>query len=232
MSQQSAFDRQHIEESSVPQAPGLLEQFNLPPAAISFIRKNQKLIWIVTGSIAAVVIAVALYNQYTDYQEEKALSALTVAMQLEGEAKVESLAQVADEFGSTSSGMWSRIEIAHIAAKDGDLQKAIQGFTGIENDLSADDPLMPLALYALGVLFEKNNEPDKAIDAFTTLSEFKGFEANSFKAIGRLYEVQGQKAKALNMYKKSIEPVPGEEASPQANPDKEIIQAKINALQN
>lgn len=232
MSQQNPFDRQHVEESAVAQPPGLLEQFNLPPAVIAYLRKNQRTIWIVVGCIVLIVVAAALYNQYTDYREEKAASALTLAMQEEGEQKAESLAKVVEEFGSTSSGKWSRIELAHIAAQKGDLEKAIQEFNSVKNEVSSKDPLKPLVLNALGINYERNKEPEKALASFEELSGYKGFEVSSYKAMGRIFELQGQKEKALQMYKKSLEPVNGEDLSPGITPDREIIQAKINSLQN
>lgn len=232
MSQQNPFDRQHIKESAVAQEPGLLEQFNLPPEVIAFLRKNQQTIWIIIGFIALVIVAGALYSQYTDYRADKAANALAVAMQEEGEQKSKSLVQVVDEYGSTSSGMWARIELAHIAAREGDLAKAIDEFNDVKTEISEKDPLMPLVLYALGVYYEKNNELGKAVDAFQELSRFKGFEASSYEAMGRLYELQGENAKALDMYKKSLEPSADGIPSPAANSGNEIIQAKINSLQD
>lgn len=231
MSERSAFDRQNIEESAVTPEPGLLEQFNLPPDVVTFLRKNQRIIWFIVGSIFLTIVAVALYNQYTEHKEEKAASALATAMQEEGDKKSESLAKVVAEYGSTSSGMWGRIELAHIAAKEGDLAKAIQEFNWMKSEVSKDDPLMPLVLYALGVYHEKNNEPDKAVNAFNELSIFKGFEASSYEAMGRIHEMQGDKAKALDMYRKSLEPGMEGESTLAANPNREIIQAKINSLE-
>lgn len=233
MSEQSAFNRQNIEESTVPSSPGLLEQFNLPPEVIAFIRKNQRTIWIITGCIAFVVVAVALLNQYHDYREDKAATALAVALEKEGSEKADALAKVVADFGSTPSGMWGRVELAHIVAEDGDIAKAIAEFEGIKTDISSTDPLMPLVVYALGILYEKNNELDKAIDMYNALKGYKGFELSSYEAMGRLYESQGQQAKALDMYRKSIEPGPeGAAAASRGNPDQDTIQAKINALQN
>lgn len=232
MSQRSAFDKKHIEDTAVTQEPGLLEQFNLPPDVIAFLRKNQRTIWIVISGIALVIVSAALFNQYKDYREEKAAVALTLAMQQEGEGKAGALAQVVEEFGSTSSGMWGRIELAHIAAKEGDLKKAIQEFNGVKNEVSRKDPLMPLVLYALGVFYEKNNELGKSEEAFNELSTFKGFEASSYEAMGRIYEAQGKNAKAVEMYKRSLGPGLEGESPSVTNPDSEIIQAKINSLQD
>ena len=122
MNQQSAFDRNNIEETAVPETEGLLEQFNLPPAAISFIRKNQRAIWVVVFCVALAVVVVSLYSQYKSYREDKASSALTFALQAEGEEKKKQLGQVVDEYGSTSAGLWGKIELAHLTAAEGIMQ--------------------------------------------------------------------------------------------------------------
>jgi len=232
MNQHSAFDRQHIEESSVIKPPGVLDQLNLPPAVISFLRKNQRTIWIVAGCIAFIVVAVTSYNHYREYREEKAAIALTDALQQEGDKKPELLAQVVDEYGSTSSGLWARVELAHLEVEKGELDNAIKQFNEVKNDVSAKNPATPLILYALGALYENKGELDKAVDSYTQLSAFKGFEASSYEAAGRIYEEKGQKAKALEMYKKAL----GSDTEPGSlkpgDPARETIQARINYLQD
>ena len=232
MNQQSAFDRQNIEESAVIKPPGLLEQLNLPPAVITFMRKNQRTLWIVTGCIALVVVAVAIYDQYTTSREEKAATAFSVAMKSEGAEKQELLTQVVDEYGSTPAGLWGRIELAHLDVENGEPAKAIQAFIAVKDEVSSKDPVMPLILFALGSLYEKNNELDKAVDSFNQLSAYKGFEASSFEAMGRLYELQGQKEKAVDMYKKALVTDSEKEQLQSGNPNRETIQARINSLQN
>ncbi len=232
MSQQSAFDRQNIEESAVIQPPGLLEQLNLPPAMIAFIRKNQRILWIITACVSVVVVTTALYKQYSDHREERAASVLTAALQEEGSSKQEMLAGVVDEYGSTSSGLWARIELAHLSVEDGDLDKAIQEYIGVQNEVSDTNPVRPLILYALGALHEKNNELDKAIASFEELKTYKGFEESTYEDLGRIYEQKGDKAKAVEMYKKAL----GDESEANplqpGNPARETIQARINYLQD
>lgn len=232
MSKESAFDRQNIEESAVIKPPGLLEQLNLPPAVITYLRKNQRMLWIVTGCVALAIVTVALYNEYSDSREQKAASALTIVLQKEGTEKQELLAQVVDEYASTSSGLWGRIELAHIAVEQGEIVKAIQDFNAVKNEVSAKNPVKPLVLYALGALYEKNNELDKAVDSYTELSTYKAFELGSYEALGRLYEEQGQKEKAVEVYKKALGTNSEVDPSQPANPNRETIQARINFLQN
>lgn len=231
MSQQSAFDRQNIEESAVIQPPGLLEQLNLPPAVVTFLRKNQRAVWIAAGCIALLAVSISVYKEYKERRDEKAATAFTLAMQSDGAEKKELLAQVVDEYGSTPSGLWGRIELAHLDVENGELVKAIQAFNDVKDDVKPQNPVMPLVLFALGSLYEKNNELDKAVDSFNQLSTYKGFEASSYEGMGRLYELQGQKVKAVEMYTKALAKDPEADPLQPGNPNQETIQARINSLQ-
>ncbi len=232
MSQQSAFDRQNIEEAAVIQPPGLLDQLNLPPAMITFIRKNQRTIWIIVACVTLAVVTTALYKQYSDHREDKAATALTEALQGEGSRKQELLMQVVDEYGSSSSGLWARLELAYMSVENGELDKAIQEYSDVKVGLSEKNPVMPLILYALGALYEKNNELDNAIASFEQLNTYKGFEDSSYEALGRIYEQKGDKVKAVDMYKKALGD--GSETNPlqPGNSEQETIQARINYLQD
>ena len=234
MSQQSAFDRELVEETAAAETTGLLEQLNLPPAAITFIRKNQKAIWAVTICIVLVVVSVSLYGSYRIYQEDKASSALTLAMKAEGEQKKEQLQKVVEDFGATTAALWSRVELAHIAAANGDFTEAVQGLLEVKKDVSLKNPINSLLLYNLAVLYEKNGELTQALATYTELSTFKGFEKGAYEAMGRLYELQGNKEKALEMYKKYMDS--GEEdklTNPLAvDPDRQMIEARIITLEN
>lgn len=42
MSEQSAFNQKHVESQAYSETSGLLEQMNLPPGAIRFIRKTKR----------------------------------------------------------------------------------------------------------------------------------------------------------------------------------------------
>lgn len=231
MNPQSPFDLKHIKESAVPREQGLLEHLNLPPAAISFIRKNQRTIWIVVIGIALLVTAASLYSSYRSYREDQAASALAGAMQAETEEKKKLLAEVVDEYGSTAAGMWGRIELAHMAAEEGDLAGAIAGLTEVRNSVSRKNPVMPLLTYNLGLLHEKNENPDQARSFYNELLAFPGFKIIAYKAMGRIFEQQDSRDKALEMYKKYMETLDSGTGEPVNDPDRSMIQARINNLE-
>jgi predicted negative regulator of RcsB-dependent stress response len=232
MNEKSAFDLKNIEKLAVPQTTGLLEQLNIPPAAASYIRRNQRAIWIVVICISLAVTAVSLYGSYRTYREDQASSALTLAMQAEGDEKKTQLVQFVDEYGSTSAGMWGRIELAQMAAAEGQFPQAIDSLAEVKKSVSVKNPVSPLLVYNLAILHEKNNDLNQALTFYNELLAFKGFEAISYEAMGRIYEVQDSKDKALEMYKKYMETGDAATGQPSADPDRSMIQARINRLEN
>jgi predicted negative regulator of RcsB-dependent stress response len=206
---------------------------------VRYLRKNQRTAWIVTGCIIALVSGVSLYGSYTDYREEKAASALTAAMKAEENAQAELLTQVATDYGSTAAGLWAKIEIARLAVAQGDVDKAIADLQAVRKTTAKDNPLMPLLLFKLAGLYENKSDPEQALVMYDELSRFKGFEAGAFEAMGRIHEQQGQKEKAVAMYQKYLGlgaeagAVPAAAgAAGAADPDRAMIQERINVLQD
>ncbi|MHB8789349.1 MAG: YfgM family protein [Desulfobulbaceae bacterium] len=237
MSEPSALNRQPLQEAPLLANPGLLDQLGLPPKVVRSLRQNQRTAWIVTGCIVALVAGVSLYGSYIDYREEKAASALTEAMKADKDAQAELLNTVAADYGSTSAGLWAKIEIARLAVAQGDVDKAIADLQGVRKDMAKDNPLAPLLLFKLAGLHENKNDLEQALVLYGELSLFKGFEASSFEAMGRIYEQQGKKDKAVEMYQKYLGlggeegAVPAAAAAGAADPDRALIQERINVLQ-
>lgn len=230
--QHSAFQRLHVEKAAAEPVEGMLEQLGLPPAVVEYIHKNKRTIWIVTGCIAAVVVAVSLYGSYSSYRHEKAASALSEALKAEGSEKEGMLEKVIDDYGSTSSGLWARIELAHSYSGDGDSAKALNELLPVRKEVSKSNPVTPLLLANIAGLYEKNDEPDQAIAVYKELEGYQGFAEIAQKALGRLYEQQGNTEQALSMYQKYLASGEKEGASAAADPDRDIIKSKVAALQN
>lgn len=230
--QQSPFDLKHIEETAAVETSGVLDQLNLPPALTDFLRKNQRIIWIVVGVIAAVVTVVSLYSSYRYYAFNKAAQAYDQALMLDGDQKKVALQKVADSYGSTPSSIWSRVELAHLDQKAGQVKGAIEKLTAINNDLLEKDLLKPLILVNLGGLYEQDKQPDKAVSVYQELKTLKGFEAQAANSLGRVYETQGNMEKSIQMYQQYLTLTISEgTASQQDNPARATVQAKLNRLQ-
>ena len=235
MNEQSASNRQPLQEAPLLVNPGLLDQLGLPPKAVSYLRQNQRRVWLVTGGIIALITAVSLYGSYTTYRDGKGASALTEAMKAEDAQKPELLKKVADEYGSSAAGTWARIEIAQLALAQGDADKAIADLQAVRKSTDKDNPLTPLLLFKLAGLLENKNDHEQALVLYGELSRFKGFAEGAYEAMGRIYEQQNKKDQALEMYQKYLAVGGEEKAAPAApaaaDPEREMIQARVNALQ-
>jgi len=231
MTPKSPFDPKHIKESAYLEPSGLLDQFNLPPAFVAFLRKNQRTIWITIGCISVIVIAVSLYGSYRVYRQHKAGDALTMALRADGAEKEKQLHRIIDEYGSTDSALWSRVELSHIAALKGDTGKAIQEMTTVNSSVSGKNPLKPLVLFNLGALYMKNNDLEHALASYRELSAFKGFEAHACEAMGRVYEMQKKTKQAIEMYKKFLSLTETENGIPARDPERIIVREKVRQLQ-
>ena len=76
MTQKSAFDKDNIKSKLIqPEAQtGLLEELNLPPKIVSFIRKNDKQLKAGIIGIVVIVLGWVFYDYYTEQQRSKSSS--------------------------------------------------------------------------------------------------------------------------------------------------------------
>jgi predicted negative regulator of RcsB-dependent stress response len=204
MSDQSAFDANHIKDVAVSETSGVLDQLNLPPGLILFLRKNQRTIWIVVAVIATVVTVVALYDSYRTYQENKAISAHDAALQATGQEKRDRLAAIAEEYGSTHIAPWAMIELARMDSDEGNIDAALGQLDKVNKLTGRKNPLKPLVLYRIAGLDEEKKDLGQAVSLYQELAAFPGFEADAHYALGRIYAVQDKKAEALTEYQQYL----------------------------
>lgn len=231
MAEHSAFDPNNAHFQPLGPPPGLLEQFNLPPKLIAFIRKNQRSVWVVISLCFAVAIGFAAFTSYQDYRAAKATSALDGALRAKKDAKL-LLEKVAQEFASTPSGVWAKSELALLAAKEGQRPQAIAQFEAIKSTLSARSLLKPLVLVKLGGLYETEGQFDKALSVYTELATQEGFAADAYRSMGRVYEQLKKKAEARTMYEKYLELSASPDGQKNSDPVRELVQSRLNQLKN
>ena len=230
MADQKMFDRNSIKKKAFSETSGILDQLSLPPALITFLQKNQKTIWAIVICITVVVTVVSLYASYRDYTHNKAASALDAAMMADTEQKIQQLQQVVDQYGSTPAAVWSRVELAHDAAKQGDTGRAIEELKTINATLSAKDALKPLVLINLAGLYEKDNQLDQAVQLYQELSLLKGFELEGFYALGRVYEREQKTEQAVDAYQKYLAATETTTVNLQADPVRQMVQSRLHRL--
>ncbi|WP_310598696.1 tetratricopeptide repeat protein [Desulfobulbus sp.] len=229
MADQNSIDRDAIKFQ--PLTPvGLLEQFNLPRKTVFFIRRYQQLIWLVVVAVLAAILGTAGFSTWREYREEKAAAALDGALAAKQDNR-KLLDQVVQDFGSTASGRWARIELAFLDEKEGQRAQAIGRLTEINASLAAGTPLKPLVLTKLAGLCENDKQFDKAV-AFNTELVALGdnFAATAYQALGRLNEQMGKKDEAVAMYNKYMELTVVQPGQSMASPMRDMVQARLNQL--
>lgn len=229
MAEQSAFDRKNIELKTLSPHTGLLEQFNLPPAVIKFIRRNQRALWMAVGGCVLLTVAVSAYTTYHQYQDNKAAAALDLALVAKQENR-QLLEKVVQEYGATSSGLWAKIELAFLEEKEGQRPKAISRLEAVNADLAPKSLLKPLVLGKLAALYEDEKQFDKALAYYNELAAKEGFAPEAYRAMGRVNEQLGKGAEAAAMYGKYLELTGTPGGQGKSDPVREMVQSRLNQL--
>jgi predicted negative regulator of RcsB-dependent stress response len=206
---------------------GLLEELNLPPNIIRFIRQNARNLQIAAAFVFILVISWAYYDYYTETKQNEAAAALNAAVQESDQAlRLEMLKEVTESFSGTGAALWSRVEQAHIAVQAGNYELGISEYNDILDDIDSWNPLSPLITYNIGLAYENSGEQDKALKFYARLAAYSGFEVKGLMAQGRLQELKGDVSEALKSYHLAAD----NDSITATN--KNILQEKISFLQN
>ncbi len=205
---------------------GLLEELNLPPDVIRFIRRNARNLQIAAACVFLLVIGWTYYDYYTETKQNEAAAALNAAVQESDQTvRIEMLKDVSEKFSDTGAAIWSRIEQAHLLVQDENYEQAIAEYHKILDDIDSNNPLSPLITYNVGLAYENSGDPDKALKQFARLADYSGFEVKGLMAQGRLQELKGDVSEALKSYSLAT----GYDSITATN--KNILQEKIALLQ-
>lgn len=231
MSDHSAFEKRYVDPEKQSNVEGLLEHFNLPPKVIKFLRSNKRAVQIAVASIITVVVVISLYGSYKENQIEKSASALSLALKESGDAKTEALQTVASKYESTASGIWAKIELAHLAMENEEYTTALAGYTGVLKDTSKDNPLYGLTLAGIAQAEEAVDNPDGAFSSYEILAEVKGYQFMAYKGMARIHEMRNEYQKALGIYGQFLSIHGEKEEFAQFKPRIEAEIARIKAKQ-
>ncbi|MBU0729588.1 MAG: tetratricopeptide repeat protein [Proteobacteria bacterium] len=181
----------------------LLEEMNLPPKLIAFIRENSKRLQI--GSIAFIVIIFSFifYKNYTEKQEDQAATMLASALTEENATiKPEMLVNLIKEYPRTGAAVWSQVELGHVAYEAKNYAEAINNYLTVIGKLKSQSPLLPLINFSLGQSYEGDGKYDQALTHYGKIISVPGFTDQAYLAMGRIYEQKGDTVKAREMYQK------------------------------
>lgn len=227
MAGKSAFDKEHIQESSHIEGTGLLEHLNLPPLFVRFVKKNKKALQIGGAVVLVVVISLALYSSYRSHRIEKASSALALAMQKGEPEKHKALVAVAADFSGTPSAQWAGAELAHELMKEGKYKEAAEQYGRVRKNINTADPLFALLTFGLAQANEAAGLFDAAALEYQALQKIDGYAGEGFTGLARAYEAQGKAKEALAVYEEYAATFTGQN---QNDPAKISVDEKIIRL--
>ncbi|MFN2365975.1 MAG: YfgM family protein [Desulfurivibrionaceae bacterium] len=225
MAEERPIKQKEEQKIDIEHKDGLLEELNLPPHVIRFIKENARNLQIAAVCLVLVVLGWTYFDYYSQSQENQASAALNAAIrEADDTDRIALLKEVATEFSGTDAAVWSRIEQGHVAFKNGEYDKALAVYNEVADDLSGDSPLLPLLTYNTGIAQENSGALDQALQSYAELAGYKGFAVKGMMAQGRIYELKGEKDAALEVYRAAAAK---EEVS---GPDRSILAEKIKGL--
>ena len=185
---------------------GLLEEFNLPPKVIKFLRTNRNNIFYAIAAVMIAILAWSYYGHYVADRNDQAAALLSQAVKQDNvEQRAVMFNKVVADYGQTGSATWAKIELGHLSFDRGDYDDAINRYQVVLDSLSSGSPLLPLVQYNLAQAFENKKSFKEALAAYLELTELNGFNGEAYLSLARIYEVQGVLAQAKAMYKKVID---------------------------
>ncbi len=229
MSEPGTFDPNQLKLQPLGPPPGLLDQFNLPPKAIAFIRAHQRSLWAAFIAVIVLSLSWAGYDAYQDNRQQQATSALDGALRV-SEDKGGLLEKVTTQFAGTDAALWAKVELALLAEREGQVAKAITQLEAINTTLGAKSLLKPLLLGKLAGLAEREGKLDRALALYTELSAWESFAMEANRARGRVSEQMGNKEEAIAMYGKYLELESAQSFQSGSNPVHELVQSRLNQL--
>ncbi|MBW2466703.1 MAG: tetratricopeptide repeat protein [Deltaproteobacteria bacterium] len=228
MSAKSLFSKKNIESQQPDTRTGIMEELNLPPELISFVRKNARTLQIVLAGIVVLILLWAFYDYYSEMQKKKGASLLAAAIQTEStDERMQKLSSVINDYSGTDAAVWGKLEMAHMDYNDGRLDAAITKYEEILNKLPADSSLAPLVRMNLSQSFEMAGDQEKAVAQYNLLKKATGFEEAAHIALARIYKEKGESARARKEYEELLSSLE-EDADPKL---KSRIQAMLAAIE-
>jgi len=207
------------------QKHGLLEEFNLPPKVITFLRNNKRQIVAGLFCLVAAILGWSYYKNYTGERNDRAAALLAGAMAENSlEARAVLLENIVGEYGRTGAARWAEIELGHLAFTNGNFTEALRRYQAVLAGISSKNPLLPLVQLSLAQTHESLGAQAEALVAYGKLAELQGFAGDAYLAMARIHEEQGDPQQAREMYDKALA---GEDLSPEA---REMAQARLGRI--
>lgn len=227
MTEPSAFDQNLVAENAYVEPSGVLDQLNLPPVFVKFVRKNKRVLQITGALVVVSVVTGSLYQSYHVARLEDGASSLSISMDAEGDEKIKALEHVAADFSGTPSSLWATVELGHMAMKDKLYSKAKSYYSEVRGKVSASNPLYGLLTFGVAQAEEAEKKYSEASASYSALKKIDGYKDEGFMGMARVLEAEGKNKEALAVYEEYLGTFLGEEKKTQLT---RMIHEKITRL--
>lgn len=227
MSEESPFNLKHASEVAYVEPSGVLDQLNLHPSVVSFIREYKRILQIIGVVIVVMVVSISLYKSNRQTKLENGASNLSISMEGEGNTKIEALQHVASEFSGTPSALWADTELGHIAMKNGEYEKAATQYRTVRDKIKDSNPMYGLLTFGIAQANEAWKKYELSTAMYSELKAVDGYKDEGYLGMARVLEAQNEKQKALAVYEEYLGTFLGEKANERV---KIMIQEKITRL--
>lgn len=225
MTEHNVFSKRHA-EAMAQDKRAILEEMNLPPAVIDFVRANSKALQIAIAVAIVAILGWEGYGKYTSVQRDRSADLLYQAMKSDApDQRVTLLKELTSKYGKSGSGLWGTIEQGHLAFKDGKFKDAATLYESVIGSLSQGSPLFPLIQFNLAQAYENLPDQAKAKAAYQALAKAPGFTGEADLGLARIAELEGNKDEARAKYQEYVD-LP----ETKDGPTKEWVKNKIQTL--
>ena len=178
------------------------DDLNLPPAAADFLQTWYRHLLATIAVIVVVILGWTFTKQFTTARADRASEQLTMAMQIENQAaRAAALEEVASSYRRTGAGIWSRIEIAHLAREAGELEQAAQTYEELVGAIPRQDPRQPMVKLNLAQVLSELGRDERAAALYRELENTPGFEAWGLLGSAEILARRGDEAAAAEKYR-------------------------------
>ncbi|THB71485.1 MAG: hypothetical protein D6B25_18395 [Desulfobulbaceae bacterium] len=204
MADKSVFDKLHVDEREKDDIPGVLEQLNLPPKFVTFVRENKRLVQILTAFVVLMIVFWSFYDSYRDKRIETSGDALAIALEAAGEEKIAALQEVSKSYSGTDAALWAELHHGLELVKQSRIEEGMTSLLATRQKISEKSSLFPLITISLAQAYEQGDKNNEAMQEYKRLQDMKGYEFLGFNGSARIYEKTDEYELALAEYEKCI----------------------------
>ncbi len=205
MTEHNVFSKKHTEVMAQDKR-AILEEMNLPPALIDFLRANSKNIQIAIAIGIVAILGWEGYGKYNTVQRDRSADMLYQAMKTEApDQRADQLKALSAKYGKSGSGLWGVIEQGHLAFKDGKFQDAATLYESVIGTVPAGSPLLPLVRFNLAQAYENLPDQAKAKAVYQALAETPGFAGEGNLGLARIAELEGKNDEARTKFQAYVD---------------------------